>query len=168
MDSIVNKVASSGLITLDLAEWLPKEDEIEELDIKQFLFRELIIKEKDFREQLAAFNWQQYAHKHVAIYCSVEAIIPQWAFMLLATYLQPVAKSIFNGDKASLMNSLLLQSIKEINVTEYADKRVVIKGCGDKDVPTSAYIFITAKLQPVVKSIMFGEPCSTVPIYKRK
>ncbi len=166
-DVIINRVTESGLITLDLKTFYPKE-EIKIFDLKDYLFRGLIIKEKDFREALKNTNWQQYANTNVAVTCSADAIIPVWAYMLIATYLQPVAKNIVLGDEKKLIEMILIQNINQIDINEYRDKRVVIKGCGDVAIPDSIYMQITALLLPHVKSIMYGEPCSTVPVFKKK
>ena len=168
MDTIVNKVAESGIITLDLTEYQPKENLLVAFDLKPFLFREMILREKDFRAALQAHDWEQYRDKHVGITCSTDAIIPMWANMLAAAYLQPVAKTVFFGNVDELKKTLLSKNIEAINAQEYTDKRVVIKGCGDVSIPELAYVTVTAKLRPVVKSLMYGEPCSTVPIYKKK
>ena len=167
METIVNKVAESGIITLDLAPYIPPEKDIAVFDLKPFLFREMILREKDYRAALQDHDWQQYEGKQVAIICSVDAIVPVWAYMLAASYLQPVANSIFYGTPEEMTKSLLMQKINGIDLAEYADKRVVIKGCGDTPIPDVAYVAITHHLRPVVKSIMYGEPCSTVPIYKK-
>ncbi len=167
MDAIVNKVAESGIITIDLANFLPDRDDIIAFDIKPFLFREMILKEKDFRESMKAHNWEEYKGKHIAIHCSADAIVPVWAYMLIASYLQPVTASVYFGTANELYNKLVSESISAIDIKEYADKRVVLKGCGDKAVPESAYVSATEILRPVVKSLMYGEPCSTVPIYKQ-
>lgn len=165
-DVIVNKVAESGLITLDLEEYYPKE-ETAGFDLKNFLFMELILKEKEYREALKNLDWSVYQNKNVCITCSADAVIPMWAYMLAATYLQPVAKEVFFGNEDFLHRTLFLKNLSRINPAEFTDKRVVIKGCGDKNISESAYVEITKLLTPVVKSIMYGEPCSTVPIYKK-
>lgn len=167
MDVIVNKVAESGIVTIDLVNYLPDSDNITAFDIKPFLFREMILKEKDFRESMKTHEWEQYKGKHIAIHCSVDAIVPVWAYMLIASYLQPFAASVYFGTVAELCNKLTAENISAIDNTEYTDKRVVLKGCGDKEVPAVAYVLATEKLRPVVKSLMYGEPCSTVPIYKQ-
>lgn len=166
-DVLINKVAASGLITLDLEKYLPT-GEIVTFDLKDHLFMALILKEKDFREGLKNTNWTIYQDKNVAIICSVDAIIPMWAYMLVTTYLQPVAKDVFAGDAADMYKHLFLKNISTISIEEFADQRVVVKGCGDKPIEAFAYAEITKVLVPVVKSIMYGEPCSTVPIYKKK
>jgi len=164
---IVNRVDASSLITLNLEDFYPKEVR-KVFDIKDYLFRGLIIKEKEFREALKNNNWQEYGNAHVAVYCSTDAIIPVWAYMLIATYLQPVSASIVLGNQEKLVETILLKNISAIDPIIYKDKRVVIKGCGDVYIPESAYLEITALLLPHVKSIMYGEPCSTVPVYKTK
>jgi hypothetical protein len=168
METIVNKVAESGIITLDLAKYVPAENAVAAFDLKPFLFREMILKEKDYRAALPEHDWKLYENKHVAVFCSVDAIVPVWAYMLAATYLQPIAASIYFGTVPEMTANILRKEIENIVAEEYADKRVVIKGCGDIHVPDSAYVEITAKLRPVVKSLMYGEPCSTVPIYKKR
>jgi len=166
-EPFINKVAESGLVTIDLANWYPKE-EIAVFDLKDHLFMQLILKEKDFREALKNLDWEQYRNKSVAVTCSADAIIPVWAYMLVAAYLQPVAKKIVMGDEKELHKKIFLENISTIDVNEYADKRVVIKGCGETPIADYVYMEITQLLRPVVKSIMYGEPCSTVPIYKKK
>ncbi len=166
MEPIVNKVAESGLITLDLAPYLP--DPISVFDLKPFLYMEMILKEKDYRAALQNHDWEQYSGKNVAVLCSADAIVPVWAYMLAATYLEPVAASVFFGTEEELTKKLLCDRINSIALDEYIDKRVVIKGCGDVAIPDAAYLAVTAHLRPVVKSLMYGEPCSTVPIYKKK
>ena len=165
-DVVVNKVAESGLITLDLEEYYPKE-ETSVFDLKDHLFMGLILKEKDYREALKNLDWSVYQNKSVAITCSADAVIPMWAYMLAATYLQPLTKDVVFGNEDFLHRTLFLKHLSAINPAEYADKRVVIKGCGDKSISETAYVEITKLLRPVVKSIMYGEPCSTVPIYKK-
>ncbi|MEO6844934.1 MAG: DUF2480 family protein [Ginsengibacter sp.] len=164
-EAIINKVAQSGLVTLDLEKFYPDE-EIKVFDLKDYLFMELILKEKDYREALKNVDWSIYESKIVAICCSTDAIIPLWAYMLAVAYLEPVAKDIIFGKEAEVLDILFLKNILKIDAKEFEGKRIVVKGCGDKKVPESAYIEITKILRPVVKSIMFGEPCSTVPIYK--
>jgi hypothetical protein len=166
-DEIINKVAESGLITLDLEQFYPK-DEIVVFDLKPLLFMEMILKEKDFRASLQQTNWQQYSEKVVAVTCSADAIIPVWAYMLVATYLQPIAKDIIMGDEETARKQLFLKNIDAINAEDYLDKRIVIKGCGDLPIGEYAYMEITKKLRPAAKSIMYGEPCSTVPVFKKK
>lgn len=166
-EALVNKVAESGLISFDLEEFYPKGD-IKTFDLKEHLFMGLILKEKDFRAALLATDWEAYRDAHVAITCSADAIIPMWAYMLVASYLQPVAKNVVFGDEQKLISTLLLKNLDAVNGEEYTDKRVVVKGCGDLSIPETAYVEITNKLRPYAKSIMYGEPCSTVPIFKKK
>jgi len=166
METIVNKVAESGIITLDLAQYLP--GNVAVFDLKPFLYMEMILKEKDYRAALQTHDWEQYSGKDVAVCCSVEAIVPVWAYMLAASYLQPIATSVYYGTPEELTKVLLNQRINDIPLDEYNDKRVVVKGCGDTPIPDAAYLAVTARLRPVVKSLMYGEPCSTVPIYKKK
>ena len=167
METIVNKVAESGIVTLDLAPYIPT-DEIAVFDLKPFLFREMILREKDYRAALQIHDLTPYEGKHVAIYCSADAIVPVWAYMLAAAYLQPLAASVFYGTKEELEKQLILSRISKIDISEYADKRVVIKGCGDTPIPDAAYVAVTGHLRQVVKSLMYGEPCSTVPIFKKR
>lgn len=166
-DIIINKVAQSALLTLNLEVYIPKE-EISIFDLKDHLFMELILKEKEYRETLQNIDWSIYQDKNVGITCSTDAIIPLWAYMLATTYMQPFAKEIVFGDKESVFNTLLLKNLYKINPADFEDKRVVVKGCGDIHIPESAYIEVSRILRPVAKSIMYGEPCSTVPIYKKR
>jgi hypothetical protein len=166
-DIIVNKVAESGIVTIDLESLLPKEP-IQIFDLKDYLFMGLILKEKDFRAALLAHDWSKYVGNYVGITCTADAIIPMWAYMLVASYVEPVAKAVFMGNELSIQESLLLSSIQQLDVAEFTDKRIVVKGCGEVAIPAAAYMAITAKLRPTAKSIMYGEPCSTVPIYKKK
>ena len=168
MDEVfINKVSESALITLNLEEYYPKEP-IVLFDMKDHLFMGLILKEKDFREALKNIDLAVYANKYVAVTCSADAVIPIWAYMLVASYLQPVAKEVIFGTEDELKNQLLLKNIEQINLEEFTNKRVVIKGCGELPVGEAAYLKATKLLRPVVKSIMYGEPCSTVPIFKKK
>lgn len=166
-DIIVNKVAESGLITFDLEEFYPK-GEIAVFDLKEYLFMGLILKEKDYRAALLATDWTQYQDKYVAITCTADAIIPMWANMLAASYLQPVAKDVVFGNEQQLITNIITKNLAAVKGEEYTDKRVVVKGCGDIAIPETAYVDITNKLRPFAKSIMYGEPCSTVPIYKKR
>lgn len=160
-------MAESELITLDLKSYLPKEQP-QLFDLKEYLFKGLILKEKDYREALSNIDWDQYKDKEVLVFCSEDVIIPVWAYMLAATYLKPIAKSLFFDHLENWKEKSLLSAIQKIELTQYHDKRIVIKGCGEETIPESAYFEITTKLLPVVKSLMYGEPCSTVPIYKKK
>lgn len=164
---IINKVINSGLITFDLEDLYDKGERII-YDLKDNLFMGMILKEKDFREFLKSHDWSQYAGKNVAITCSEDAIIPTWAYMLLTIKLQPVANSVVFGTLEELENKLFFDALQKVNPEEYRGARVVVKGCSKVPVPTAAYVEITRLLQPVVQSLMFGEPCSTVPLYKKK
>jgi hypothetical protein len=164
-DTIVNKIANSGLITIDLETYLPQ-GQIVTFDLKDHLFMGLILKEKDFREVLKKMDWSLYQDKYVAITCSADAIIPAWAYMLVVTYLHNRAKDVYAGTLSEIQKHLLLKSIAAIDVSEFANQRIVVKGCGDVNIESFAYAEITKILLPVVKSIMYGEPCSTVPVYK--
>jgi hypothetical protein len=164
---IENKVASSGLITLNLEDYLPNTDFIT-FDLKDYLFMGLILKEKDYRETLKNKEWEEYRDQYIAITCSADAIIPVWAYMLAVTYLQSVAKDVYMGTAKEMHKHILLKNIAAINAEDFRDQRIVVKGCGDKPIDDAAYAEITKILMPLAKSIMYGEPCSTVPIYKRK
>ena len=163
---LVNRVAESGLITLNLEDFFPKE-EILVFDIKNYLFMGLILKEKDFREACKTHDWTQYAGKHLVIDCTADAIIPVWAYMLVAVNASPFAKEIFQGDKENFIKTYYAKKLNAFDAAQHSGKRIVIKGCSDKPVPPAAYVELTHKLQPYAQSIMYGEPCSTVPIYKR-
>ena len=166
-ENIVNKVAQSGLVSLDLADLYPSGERLL-YDIKDNLFHGLMLREKDFREFVKDHDWTTYTGKHIAIICSADAIVPTWAYMLLATKLSPFATSVVFGDLETLETVLFNQQLNALDVEKYRDQRIVIKGCGDIEIPISAYVQITGKLTGITKSIMYGEPCSTVPIYKRK
>jgi hypothetical protein len=166
-DAIVNKVSESGLITLDLEQYYPRE-EVVLFDLKDYLFMGLILKEKDFREALKSLDWELYRNKYVGVTCSADAIIPPWAYMLAAAYLQPVAKDVIMGDEKEVHKTIFLQNIQGIDVNEFTGQRVVVKGCGETPIGEFAYMEITKRLRPVTKTIMYGEPCSTVPIYKKQ
>ncbi|MGA0556073.1 DUF2480 family protein [Larkinella sp. VNQ87] len=163
---IVNRVAKSGLVTLDLEDYYHAGERVV-YDLKDNLFMGLILKEKDFREFLKAHDWSQYAGKNVAITCSEDAIVPTWAYMLLTLYLEPHAHLIVFGSLEDLEEKLYFDAIARINIEDYRDARVVVKGCSKVPVPTAAYVEVARRLRPVAQSIMFGEPCSTVPLYKR-
>lgn len=167
MEEFVNKVAQSGLISFDLADYYDQSERVV-YDIKDNLFHGLMLREKDFREFVKEHDWSQYEGKHIAITCSTDAIVPTWAYMLLATKLEPYAKSFVFGDLKELEDTLFREKLAQIDLEKYKGERVVVKGCGDIPVPVSAYVEITRLLRPHVKSIMYGEPCSTVPLYKSK
>ena len=164
---IVNRVANSQLITIDLEDYYPK-GERTTIDIKEWLFHELILKEADFREHLKKHDWSQYQDKYIALTCSSDAIIPSWAYMLISTYLIPYAKKTVVGDLTNLETTIYQELIYNLNINNFKAKPVIIKGCANKPIPPTAYIQLIEKLQPHVKSIMFGEACSTVPLFKNK
>lgn len=166
-ENFVNKVAQSGLVTLDPAQFYAPGERVV-YDIKDNLFHGLMLREKDFREFVKTHDWAQYQDKNVAVTCTADAIVPAWAYMLLANRLAPYARQVVFGDADVLETVLFVKAVAALDVEQYRDQRVVIKGCGDVPVPVSAYVELTQKLTPVAKSLMFGEPCSTVPIYKRR
>jgi hypothetical protein len=166
-DLLENKVANSGLVTIDLENYLPA-GAVVTFDLKDYLFMGLILKEKDYREALKGLDWSIYQDKLVALTCSADAIVPVWAFMLAVSYLEPVAKDVYMGTAEEMQKHLFLKNIQGINTADYSDQRIVVKGCGDTPIGNFAYAEITRVLRPVVRSIMYGEPCSTVPIYKKK
>jgi hypothetical protein len=166
-NEIVNKVSTSGIVTINLEDFYIKGERVL-FDIKPLLFKELILKEKDFREFIKNNDWSQYQNKFIALTCTADAIVPTWAYMLLTLALQPFAKKVVFGDLQTLDTLLFAEQLEKLNVKDYKDARIVIKGCGDIDLPKNAYVQLTALLQPHAKSIMYGEPCSTVPLYKRK
>lgn len=165
-DPLINKVAQSGLITIDLEEFYPPGERVV-FDIKGFLFQELILREKDFREALKNHDWKKYANSYVSLICSADAIVPTWAYMLIVSYLEPYAKKSVFGDLETLETVLYHDILSNLSIEKYKDARIVIKGCGNLPVPKAAYVQLTSLLKPVAKSIMYGEPCSTVPIYKQ-
>jgi hypothetical protein len=165
-NEIINKVSQSGLITIDLEEFYPSGERIV-FDIKNLLYQGLMLREKDFREFIKNKDWSEYQDKYVSLICSADAIVPTWAYMLLASHLEPHAKKIVFGDLETLETILYHEILGKINTEDYRDAKVVIKGCGDLPVPKAAYVEITRLLRPVAKSIMYGEPCSTVPLYKK-
>ena len=162
---MVNKVAASGLITLKLEEWWPKAPLVN-FDLKDYLFMELILKEKDFRAAIKEHDFGQYQDKVLLVHCSADAIIPAWAYMLVAASAAPYAADIFQGSEEEYLRAYYRETIAKLDPADYAGQRIVVKGCGDRPVPPAAYLEITAHLRPAARSIMFGEPCSTVPVYK--
>ena len=164
---IVNRVANSGIITLNLEDHFP-EKEMVIFDIKDYLFKELILKEKDFRTALREYDWSTTADKILLVFCSTDAIIPVWAYMLVSGYAAPFAAEVFQGTQTEYLKTHYSKVIEKLEIQDYNNQRIVIKGCSNRPVPPSAYSDLTNKLQPTARSIMYGEPCSTVPIYKRK
>ncbi len=166
-DEIVNRVAQSKLVTINLEDYYPKGERVA-LDIKDWLFEGLILREKEFRAFADAHEWARYTDCYVAIHCSTDAIIPGWAYLLLTVKLSPFVKKTVQGSLEDMETLLYSDVISKLNVTEFQDKSLIIKGCSKKPVPPNAYLFLAQKLMPVAKSIMYGEACSSVPLYKRK
>lgn len=167
-ENIVNKVAQSGLITIDLAKYAINQEDIIIYDIKDNLFHGLILREKDFRDFIKEHDWSAYQDKHIGITCSADAIVPTWAYMLLANKFSMVAKSVTFGIQDDVVREQFTLAIHAIDYSAYQDQRIVVKGCGDIYIPESAFVTLTSKLSQFAKSIMYGEPCSTVPVFKRK
>jgi len=165
-DEIINKVAQSDLVTINLEDFYPKGERIL-FDIKPWLFEELILKEKDFRERIKNHEWSQYKNKFVAIACTADAIIPTWAFMLVASSITPFAQKIVFGDLKKLDEQLFQEEIEKLNIENYRDEKIIIRGCSSIEVPVSAYVELITRIRPVAKSIMYGDACSTVPLYKK-
>tara|TARA_B100001142_G_C14295425_1_gene640659 strand:+ start:878 stop:1387 length:510 start_codon:yes stop_codon:yes gene_type:complete len=164
---IVNRVAKSGLINIDLSDYAPKQKVIV-FEVKDFLFQEIILKEKEFRSSLKEFDFSIYNGKIVAINCSSDAIVPMWAFMLITSYLKNIASEIHFGTKEEVFQKIFTDNINAINKIEFDNKKVIVKGCGQIPLSASLYVAITKKLQNTVSSLMFGEACSAVPVYKKK
>ncbi|HSD15431.1 MAG TPA: DUF2480 family protein [Flavobacterium sp.] len=167
MDEIVNRVANSALQVFDLEDYFPKQP-IVELDISQWLFGGFILKETEFRDQLKQHDWTQYQDSYVALYCSQDAILPAWAYALVSVFLQPHALKIVNGTKKELLLALYHEKLGALDYAPFHDKPVILKGCSNKPVPQEVYVLAVQKLMPFAKSIMFGEACSSVPLYKKK
>ncbi len=166
-DTIFNRVAESKLITFDLEKLYQIGDRIP-IDLSQWLDKGIILREKEFRLKLKQHNWKAYRNQFVAIYCSTDAVLPAWASLLVTTYLQPYAKKVVMGTLVDLETHLFTEEIKKINISSFKDKAVIIKGCSDKKVPEDSYVQLISRLQPVVKSLFYGEACSSVPLFKKK
>ena len=166
-DDIINRVANSKLATIDLEDFYPEGKRIL-FDIKDWLFEGFVLREKDFRKQVSEFDWIQYKNQYVALTCSTDAIVPGWAYMLLSLHLEPFTKKVIVGDLEQLETSIYQDIIQKLDISEYEGKPIIIKGCSNKPVPQNAYIMLSNKLKPVAKSIMYGEACSSVPLYKKK
>jgi len=166
-DEIINRVANSKLVTIDLEDLYPKGNRVI-FDIKDWLFEEFVLREKDFRQQVSEFDWSKYQDNYIALTCSTDAIIPGWAYMLLSINLEPYAKKIIVGNLEQLETSIYQDVINNLDVSQYKDKPIIVKGCSNKPVPQNAYIMLSSKLKPIAKSIMYGEACSSVPLYKKK
>jgi len=164
---LVNRVALSSLKTINLEDYFPS-GEIELFDLKDYLYMEFILKEKDFRVALSEHDWTKYEGKNLAVHCSTDAIIPVWAWMLVVAHAEPYCNQVFLGDTDEFIRQSYAHELSQLNLETFTNQRVVIKGCSEKPVPPSAYLILTKLLRPYAKSIMYGEPCSTVPIYKKK
>lgn len=167
MDEIINKVEKSGLITLDLEDFYPKEPRML-FDLKDYLYEGLVLREKEFRENLSKLDWKMYENVYVAVTCTSDAIVPSWSYLLIANYLTGVAKLISFGTLEDLERDIFTEIIDKMDVDNYKDKKIIIKGCSRKPVPQNAYLQLIQKLKPIASSLMFGEACSTVPIFKKK
>lgn len=165
-DDIINRVANSKLVTIDLEDYYPEGKRLV-FDIKDWLLEGFVLREKEFRQQVKEHNWEQYKNCFVALHCSTDAIVPAWAFMLLSTYLEPYAAKMVIGNLKALETAIYQDIITNLDVSEFQDKPLIIKGCSNKPIPDNAYIQLTTKLKPVAKSIMYGEACSSVPLYKK-
>ena len=166
-EEIINRVAKSNLVTFNLEEFYP-EGHRAVLDIKDWLYEEIILKEREFRAFVEAYDWSQYKNQYVALTCSSNAIIPGWAYMLVTSKISPFAKKVVIGNLEQLESAIFQSIIEYIDVSDFKDKPVIIKGCANKPVPQNAYIMATSKIQKVAKSVMYGEACSSVPLFKRK
>ena len=167
MKEIKNRVAQSKLITIDLEDYYPLGNRIV-FDIKNWLFEELILKENDFREFVKKHNWSQYKDSFVALTCSVDAIIPSWAYLLITSQIAPFAKKVIIGDLNQLETAIYQDIITNLSLEEFISKPIIIKGCSNKPIPETAYVQLIARLVPIAKSVMYGEACSTVPLFKSK
>ncbi len=166
-DEIINRVANSKLVTIDLEDFYPEGKRVL-FDIKDWLFEGFVLREKDFRQQVSEFNWSQYQDSYIALTCSTDAIIPGWAYMLLSINLEPYTKKVIVGDLEQLETSIYQDIINNFDVSAHEGKPIIVKGCSNKPVPQNAYIMLSNKLKTVAKSIMYGEACSSVPLYKKK
>ena len=167
MEEIINRVANSKLITINLEDYYPEGKRVV-FDIKDWLFQEVVLKEKDFRESTKNHDWSQYKNQFVALTCSSEAIVPVWAYMLITSHLNPFAKKVIVGSIAELNSILYTETLQQTDFSEFKDRSIIIKGCSNKPVPENAYLLLTQKLQNQVKSLFYGEACSSVPIFKKK
>lgn len=164
---IVNRVEQSGLITLDLENYFPSTDEIVAIDLKDFLFKELILREAEFRDRVKNSDWKKYEGRYVVLYCSTNAIIPMWAYMVLSAQLAPVAKDVACSLPEHAAEIFLYRNIAKLNMEEFKNQRVIVKGCGDRKIPEAAFVQIAEQLTKVVRSLMYGEACSSVPVFKK-
>lgn len=167
MEEIINRVANSKLITISLEDYYPEGTRVV-FDIKDWLFQEIVLKEKDFRESAKNHDWSQYKNQFVALTCSTEAIVPVWAYMLITSHLNPFAKKVIVGSIAELNSIVYAETLQQTDFSEFKDCAIIIKGCSNKPVPENAYLLLTQKLQKQAKSLFYGEACSSVPIFKKK
>ncbi len=165
-EEIINRVADSKLITFNLEDYYPKGERVL-FDLSEWLYEGFVLREKDFRENVKGHDWSKYQDAYIALTCSTDAIVPAWAYMLVTTYLQPYAKKVMTGSLEDLESLLYFEIIENLDVSDLEDKPVIVKGCSHKPVPRNAYLFLINKLQPVVNSLMYGEACSSVPLYKK-
>jgi hypothetical protein len=165
-EEIINRVANSKLVTFDLESIYPNGERIQ-FDISQWLMEGIVLRENEFREKAKQHDWSQYQNKYVALFCSTEAIVPGWAYLLLSLHLAPFAKKVTVGNLEELESILFAEILQNIDFSEYEDKPVIIKGCAHKPIPQNAYVLLAQKLQPFAKSIMYGEACSSVPLFKK-
>jgi hypothetical protein len=168
MDQIINKVSESGIITFNLEDYYPAEEEVFKIDLKDLLFQGLILKEKDLRDWVKQFDPEKVKHKYVWITCSTDAVIQTWAYMLIAQKLCTTATKVILGSNLKMVEEIIEHKISQLDLDRFNDQRVVVKGCSKKQIPDSLYVYVTNTLTPIVKSLMFGEPCSTVPLFKKK
>ena len=166
-NNLINRVDQSGIVTIDLEKFYPANQALS-FDLKDYLFQGLILREKDFRDALKNHNWSQYQGSVLCVFCSTDAIIPVWAYMLVSSYASPVATEVFSGTASDWLRHYYHTTLQNLDLQPFKDKKIVIKGCSDKEVPASAYADITGRLMSVAQSIMYGEPCSTVPVFKKK
>jgi len=164
---LVNKVAQKALITLDLEQYFVKDEDMAFIDLKDFLFKGLILREADFRESVKNTDWSQYKNKYVAIYCTTDAIIPMWAYMVLSAEVSDYAADVACANPQQAADAFLLHKLAQMDMEQFKGQRVVIKGCGDRKVPEAAFVQITQQLANIARAVMFGEPCSTVPVFKK-
>ena len=166
-DEIINRVANSSLVNFDLESYYPK-GQRHLIDLKDWLFEGLILKEKDFRQAVKDYDWVQHQDQYVAIDCSADAIVPVWSYMLISNAVSPYAKKVVKGNLENLESIIFHELINSLDINTFKNQRVIVKGCSNLPIPESAYVTITCRLSQVVKSIMYGEACSSVPIYKKK
>lgn len=168
MDEIVNKVANSKLMVFDLEDYYPEENYVTSIDISQWLFGGFVLKESEFRDHLKNTDWSVYQDKYVVLFCSEDAILPAWAFTLVTVHLAPYALKVVQGSKENAIIEWYQDVLNKLDYTDYFDKPLILKGCAKKQVPQEVYTIAIQKLIKVAKSVMFGEACSAVPLYKRK